>query len=131
MTQNTVWLFVVVCGALLISGCSGSQQNGSLDEPPCGLPLPDTVTGNADYFEKGFEISSNSSVEAYIVDDSVNNTLDYYRNNLEEWGEPNYTRDQLRSFNFHRLEFRDEGEITIGVTNLKGKTYMAIIGSGQ
>lgn len=133
--QNNVYVLVAFCVALLIAGCSSSNQGtGSPDEPPLGLPLPQTVTGNANSFEEGFKISvSNStSVEVYVVDNNVNNTLDYYRDNLEGWGEPDYSRDQLKSFTFHRLKFTgDKGAVTIGATNLNGKTYLAIIGNSS
>lgn len=129
-------VFVVCVAAFLVAGCSSDSGQGSeiLDEPPLGLPLPETVTSNADEFEKGFRISVSDSwdVEAYIVDDDVNSTLDYYRNNMGGWREPEYSKDQIKSFTFHRLKFSgDKGEVTIGATELNSKTYLTIIGNSS
>ncbi len=131
-SKNVV--LVMICADFLVAGCisDSSQSFESLDDPPLGLPLPETVTGNAEDFEQGFNISVSDSwdVEAYIVDDSVKNTLDYYRDSMEGWEEPEYSKDQLKGFTFHRLKFSgDKGEVTIGATELNSKTYLAIIGN--
>lgn len=95
--------------------------------------LPETVTGNANNFEQGLNpsISETWNIEAYKVDDSVNNTLDYYRNNIAGWGEPKYSKNQVKGFTFHYLEFTGTDVVVIGVTRLKGTTYLAIIGQSK
>lgn len=136
--QSKTRIFVVICLAvLLVAGCSSNnekQESGSLDKPPFDFSLPETVTGNANDFEQGLNksISETWSIEAYEVDDSVNNTLDYYRNNIVGWGEPKYSKNQVKSFTFHYLEFtKDEDVAIIGSTHLKGTTYLAIIGQSK
>lgn len=137
MRRKRVKVFLVICvAAFLTVGCSSNdgQGNNNLDEPPFDLPLPHTVTGNANEFEQGLETSAPNSwdIEAYTIDDNVNNTLDYYRGNLVGWEESDYSRDQLKSFTFHRLEFTgDEGVVTIGATDLEDETYLAIIGDSD